>query len=677
MFNIRNSSTLFVNQKIGKDEILSGLCPEEDAYGNGPYKSIDFALKVIKNLRATGFYRPLTIALTDDYYVNKPIVIPEEVTDLTIESYGKRRRIIGGFEIKGWHEDTFRGIKCLSATFDMQDGKAPVFTDLYINGSRAKITRFPKSGTLRAIMTEENKKQYRRELLGHSHWFIAKREDLVGVEGIEDATVNYYHFWIDEHAPVKSFDVDTMKITMSYPSRFTLTTLYETREPSDMYYYLSNVPSSFGEPGEWYLDRSAGKVYYIPKDGEGADSIEAFVPTADKLLTVNSKDVIIRDLELTVTKCDYESKNFSNDPITGLPLECEIPYGGDGQSVSCAPGAISIKDSCRVTIADCHIHSLGIHGIAIESGCHHIRIENNLIEDIAAGGIKIYGGKFGSPEEYHTSDCSIVGNEIRNLGRIYEAGCGILIIHAHDNIIENNEIHHGGYTGISVGWVWGYAESETYGNVIRGNHIHHLGYGNLSDMGGIYILGRQHGTVISENRIHHVDCENYGAWGIYLDEGTSSVTVENNVVYDTKRECFDIHYGSHSVVKNNIFVGTSGYFPVRTSKNELLDELVFERNIIVSFGSTVYNPESGSNTFATRSNLVWDATGRDVAMFRTRAGDEIGLEDWQRIYNLDHGTVIADPMFSSIEERDFTISDDSPVYKIGFRKISERVTKPR
>ena len=675
MFDLRNSSTLYVDQKRGKDRLLSGLLPQEDKYGNGPYKSLEYAFTVIKNLRATGFERPMTIALCEDYYVDRPIVIPKDVTDVTIESHIGKKRIIGGFEITGWKKDTFNGVGCLSADLDPD---RPHFTDLYVNGNRADVPRYPKSGTLKAAMTEENRKEYKGELLGNSKWFIARREDLEGIKGVEDAIVNYFHFWIDEQSAIESFDPETMKITMRCASRFTLTTLYETRERSDMYYFLSGIASSFEDQGHWYLDRSASKVYYIPRDGENETNVEVFAPLTDKLLIIKGRDIRIRDLEFTVTSCEYESNTmFGGDPDTGLPVVGEKVYGGDGQSVASAPGAISIQSTKRVTISNCHIHSLGIYAVSIEAGCNHIRIENNIIEDVAAGGIKIFGGKFGCPEEYHVSDCFIIGNEIKNIGRIYEAGCGILIIHAHDNIIENNEISYGGYSGISVGWVWGYADNETYGNIIRGNHIHHLGYGTLSDMGGIYLLGRQHGTVVSENRIHHVDCENYGAWGIYLDEGTTAVTVENNVVYDTKRECFDIHYGSHNVVKNNIFVGTSGYFPIRTSKNELLSEIVFEKNVIVSCGSSIYNPESGSNTFGARSNFVFDASGKDVVMFKNRVGDDIDLEKWQGVYHMDPDTQVVDPELLSIEKRDFTPSDNSPIYKMGFKKIPQSVTKPK
>jgi hypothetical protein len=39
--------------------------------------------------------------------------------------------------------------------------------------------------------------------------------------------------------------------------------------------------------------------------------------------------------------------------------------------------------------------------------------------------------------------------------------------------------------------------------------------------------------------------------------------------------------------------------------------------------------------------------------------------------------VIVDPLFASIENRDFIPDESSPVYKLGFKKIPENVTKPK
>src|SRR5579875_487287 len=81
-------------------------------------------------------------------------------------------------------------------------------------------------------------------------------------------------------------------------------------------------------------------------------------------------------------------------------------------------------------------------------------------------------------------------------------------------LIAHNHIHDLFYSGISCGWVWGYAESVSHDNRIEYNHIHDIGQRLLSDMGGIYTLGVQPGTVLRGNLIYNVEKHNYGGWAI-------------------------------------------------------------------------------------------------------------------------------------------------------------------
>ena len=83
-----------------------------------------------------------------------------------------------------------------------------------------------------------------------------------------------------------------------------------------------------------------------------------------------------------------------------------------------------------------------------------------------------------------TGNNTISDNTIAHYGITYPSAVGVLVMHSDCNTIAHNLIHHGDYTGISVGWSWGYRRSAARGNRVEYNHIHHIGYNNLlSDMG--------------------------------------------------------------------------------------------------------------------------------------------------------------------------------------------------
>ena len=664
------NATFYVSQMTG-DDSFSGMCPTAAGAGEGPFQTLQRAIAAVAEYRKAGIERPLFISLVDDYCLREPICL-RGIGLVTVESYGTRKRIIGGVRIEGWRESEFNGHRCLCADVP-QDVKAN-FTDLYVNGERARVTRFPRDGKLRIVDGENVLRGPHissEHLSFSSRWFLVDPKDLAELDKIEDASIHYDHFWIDEHSPIESYDRESGKLVMRYNSRFCVSVSYDENPNAAPYYYLTNLPNCFEECGQWYLDRAARKVYYIPEnEATLPDEIEAYAPVAERLFVIEGEDVRLKNLELCYTKGDYASTKRYDRHLSNCMVTSEA-FASDIQSVCCAHGAIAFKGAKRCGIFDCTLHGLGVHAIEILAGCERIHIENNHIYDICAGGIRMEGENVPNGV---VSDCMIRGNHIHACGKRYLAGCGILVMHASHCEISENEIHDLEYSGISVGWVWGYGESATYGCIIKKNHIYDIGKGNLSDLGGIYLLGKQQGTMVSENRIHDVSCYAYGAWGIYLDEGSSFVTVENNVVYRTGCECFHLHYGSHNTVRNNVFFGGKNSC-IRISRHEEHDQILFERNLLITDGAPVYGTKCKTENLRSGRNLLWDIQKGTPILWSNTDGEGYDLDTWQSKIGCDFDSVVAEPAFVNASEFDFRLSSDSATSAIGFVPISDEVAR--
>jgi hypothetical protein len=87
----------------------------------------------------------------------------------------------------------------------------------------------------------------------------------------------------------------------------------------------------------------------------------------------------------------------------------------------------------------------------------------------------------------------------------------------------------------------------------------------LSDGGGIYTLGRQPGTRLVRNHIHDIPLNAGRAEsnGMFLDEGTTELVIEENLIHDTVRSPLRFHKARENLVRNNVVTLREGVPIVR------------------------------------------------------------------------------------------------------------------
>jgi parallel beta-helix repeat protein len=337
-------------------------------------------------------------------------------------------------------------------------------------------------------------------------------------------------------------------------------------------------------------------------------------------------------------------------------------------------GAISLSDARDCAIESCTVRGVGIYAIDIADNCHGNRIENCTLTDLGAGGIKIGLTHFEQNPELITDRQIIRNNIIAHGGRLHPAAIGVWIGHSPNNLVEHNDIFDFYYTGVSVGWSWGYAPCGSHHNTIAWNHIYNIGQRVLSDMGGIYTLGLAPGSILHHNLIHDVQSFDYGGWGIYFDEGTSEMSAENNIVYNTKTGGFHQHYGKENIVRNNIFAFAKDQ-QLQRSRMEPHRSFTFEHNIVYWKSGPLLGSQWGDDKYLLDHNLYWRTDGKPIDF----AG--MPLAKWQA-KGMDQHSIVLDPMFEDPEKGNFKLKAGSPASQIEFKPIdmsgvgASRVPRP-
>ncbi len=603
-------STFFVSASQEAKDGNSGLSP---AF---PLRSIREALSRVASLRRVGVDQPITIRLAaGEYDLDAPLMFDENVYAVTLEGDAAGETLIsGGRRITGWKPDTFNGVGCLSAEIADCNWK---FTDLYINGRRAVLPRYPEEGCL----YPEDVEVHSTRLGDGSHWFIAQEGDIRDFRNFEDCLISFNHYWIDEHTPIAAYDPATRKVTMAYRSRFSIYGGPETS--SGLAYVIENVAEMFGKPNEWYFDRPAGKIYYVPSDASvTSDTLAAYAPVASQLTVVHTHDVHFRRLTFAYTRGEYASRGW-----TSPDAEAE-PCASDAQSVCNADGVLHFSHARDCSVEDCTVRNVGWHAVLIGEATSGIRVEDTTVFDGGMGGVRMCGAPAAGDPALACTHSTVTRCSLNTLGRRYLAACGVLIMHASYCEVSHCDIGDLFYTGVSVGWVWGYAPSAAHHNRVLCNHIHDLGQGRLSDMGGVYLLGKQEGTVVRGNVIHGVRSAHYGGWALYTDEGSSYMTLENNICWDVSENCYHQHYGSMNTVRNNIFA-YAGKSAVCVTRAEEHLSIIFTGNLFLLDGKPAYTLQDRhveEGTVAAYGNIVVDPSPVHVSL---RSGKTLTLSEAQ------------------------------------------------
>lgn len=320
--------------------------------------------------------------------------------------------------------------------------------------------------------------------------------------GETDVMVHGFWFWdwADQRQKVLSLDATNHIINLAPP--------YHTfGYRKGQWFYAYNLLPELDEPGEWYLDRPSGLLYFWP-------------PAP---ITEGSAMVSLLPGVVTLT-------NVSFVTFRGFIME------------GCQQTAISISGGASNKIEACTVRNVGKTGVRI-SNCPGACVTGSDIYFCGDGGISLSGG-----DRVTLTPAGIYAdhNHIHDWSRwnpVYHQGISLAGV---GNRAAHNLLHDAPHEAIGFG-----------GNdhLIEYNEIHSVV--KESNDAGVMYAGRTwtaRGHIIRYNYMHHIyGFEGKGCNCVYLDDQFSSAAVYGNIFYDVPTAIL-IGGGRDNFVQNNIFV---------------------------------------------------------------------------------------------------------------------------
>ena len=476
---------------------------------DGPVATLDHARDLLRAMPGT----TKTMVLGGGTYSRTgPLVLSGEDAGLTIQStIGETAVVLGGQTVSDWkpiadpairerldpavRANVFQAdLKALGITdfgrlsargFDRPGAPAPL--ELFWNDAPMTLARWPNSVNgdtgpdtwatvgVAPAKAAENRFGYTGDR--PARW---KNTDDIWLHG-------YWAFdWADTYDRVSSIDLAEHEITTAAPNP-PFGTMVGKR------WYALNVLEELDTPGEYYVDRKSGILYFYPPVAVGKGNTVVSLVEAPLIHVDHSRDITIRGLTIEDSR-------------------------GDG---------IDISDSSHVTVTACTVRNMGRSGVMV-SGGDHCAVRDSDLYGLGEKGVGLTGGDRATLTrcDHEAVNCDIhdysrwvrtyqAGVDVTGVGirvancHIHRAPHNAILLSGNDNLIERNNIDHvceetGDAGAFYMGRNW-----TMRGNVVRANWFHDLngvrGQAGFTDVMAVYLDDIASGTLVEDNvfeRIH-------------------------------------------------------------------------------------------------------------------------------------------------------------------------------
>lgn len=446
---------------------------------------------------------------------------------------GEKPIISGGKKIDGWRlYDAEKGIYTAPAS-------GVKTRQLVINGVRAVRAR-SEGNILPADAVYDN------GVTGYT----SSHTDMVNWKNQKNIEFVYKNDWTNSRCPAESItETDgVVTIKMQQPGWRNVRVVKTGKNSVTLPWYVENAYELLDEPGEFYLDLSEDKFYYIPRSGENMETAHVTACTQETLLSVKGADLdnFVHDISFdgisfmhtTWLRPGYENGFADNQNAT-------IRDTALGARDLFPPAMVEVQRAKNVNFTNCEFAYAGAVSLKMTEGIDSCSVVGNHIYDGSAHGIVMGEITCQDAENprYNPKDTrlymindNVNNNYVHNVGLDYKSSAAISIGFLIDSYVCHNEISDVPYSGFHICYgfqTYSFEQGTVFRNVkICNNFVQNTMNDEIFDGGSIYIIGASGGD---ENHMievsgNYLKDQNDVYADLYLDNGSTYCNVHDNVV---------------------------------------------------------------------------------------------------------------------------------------------------
>jgi hypothetical protein len=518
---------------------------------SAPLATLHAAKKVVRAHIAGGLNEPVHVLVHPGVYeLSLPLEL--EPADSGTEAFPvtwraadpeKRPVLCGGSVIRGtWRRSHKPGIWYvdLSDTMDelgqpsAEDGTTVAkdqhgnFRQLFVDGRRATRARFPNADEPNPFMYATGG--------GMDHVTIDPNLVKTNWGTAPDAQLNIVVQWMffNQWNTVTRVNPETGRIDFADSER-------HGRVSKGNWFWIEGVFEELDQPGEWYLNRREGRLYYMPEPGGNPNEMAFVAPRLNRL--VYAKGEV--NAGTHVEHVHFDGLEFRHTAFTLGHIAPRVH----------TDAAVILENTADSSIRNCHFENIGGYAVWLHLDSQRNTIDRNTVLHSGGGGVLLTGARLSymddskvyTPGEAASKVAPILNritrNTVKHCGKIRYYGGGVHLDSRpfHMSMMPGNYIAHNHFQDLSRNGVFAFRNQG--GNVLEYNHIHDCMKTTI-DGACIHFATMNHLNApnhILNNWLHdiwgfkqHPDGkpQRVLANGVFLDWDTSNTTVKDNYVYN-------------------------------------------------------------------------------------------------------------------------------------------------